>query len=996
MNFYNLIRKRWHFIAVFSIALVLFFVNYKPGTYLVGWDSLQTELYPFLGVKRALFSVWEEYQSFGLIAGMAHSADLVRAFIIWILSFILPNNIIRYFFNMAMVAVAGVGMLKLLTFAGFDKDKKVFAVLGALFYILNFATVQMMFLPYEAFSVFLGMLPWEIWIFLKIITSEKPSRKNWMIFLLINILSTPQSYTQQLFMVYGLVLGILALGQIINTRKLIILKKSILAFILILAINSFWILPQIYFLKTSEKTVQQAKINQLSTNDVWYSNKDNGSIKNFLTFTGYYYDLLDNNQNPIFSAWKQHRNNEIVTIVIYALSGMCILGFFYKNRYGSSFSILYAFVAVALLNNTPPFNLISDSVHSNSFLSEIFRSPFTRFSIVYALTASYFFSCGTYLIWFYLKKIKNNNIMLTLFGLILTSLIIFQSLPAFKGYYISPAMKVKIPKEYFSVINYFRHVDPNKRIALLPDSTFWGWFQTKWGYDGSGFLWYGIEQPIVSRTFDVWSKQSENYYWEEKNALDAGNINAFEKVLDKYDINYLIFDQSQNPIASSAKSIQYTELASIFAASKKISLVKKWGFISLYKVNHGKKIDNFVGVEKNLPNIGPAIQTTNEDTAYLKFGDYITNPNKNYDVFYPFLDLTTQTRLEKKNWTMGESNSDWYMIGSLPKNQNEYRVLNKTNSIDINLYKDNSSISFILPIYTSIDSQKIVVKFPKIVIDDFNPTKTKISNCGKKGNILSLTKDKKLIISSNGGAIACFGYPDNSLPQEYGYIVKIENRNIKGRKLFFYILDQTNEQSYTEDRLINNTQYYIIGSRYKSGIGYQLSFQNNSYKNIPSVNELDNLNIYLMPYDYLKNLTLVKRSDKNIITAKAQSKFTAQKLQYYLYSVKVQNAKSKNEYLILNQAYHEGWKAYEIQNSKFKIQNSLEITFPFLFGTELRDHTLVNNWENGWGLSNLTMKQFNNETIVVIFWPQYLEYLGFVFLAAALAAVWWLIDSKKL
>jgi len=41
------------------------------------------------------------------------------------------------------------------------------------------------------------------------------------------------------------------------------------------------------------------------------------------------------------------------------------------------------------------------------------------------------------------------------------------------------------------------------------------------------------------------------------------------------------------------------------------------------------------------------------------------------------------------------------------------------------------------------------------------------------------------------------------------------------------------------------------------------------------------------------------------------------------------------------------------------------------FDKQLRIHILVNNWANGWELEG------NEKNIVVFFWPQILEWLGF-------------------
>ena len=164
-NFWN---KYKYQILLTIIVGVLFWVNYRPGTYLSGWDNLQTELNPGLAVKRAFFSVWEEYQSFGLTAGMAHAADLLRAIFLWIVSFVLPQNIIRYFYHFLMLLLGGLGMMKLLNNETMKQsNNKIIPFLGALFYMLNLGTVQIFYLPFESFSTFFAFLPWGIWSFMK-------------------------------------------------------------------------------------------------------------------------------------------------------------------------------------------------------------------------------------------------------------------------------------------------------------------------------------------------------------------------------------------------------------------------------------------------------------------------------------------------------------------------------------------------------------------------------------------------------------------------------------------------------------------------------------------------------------------------------------------------------------------------------------------------------------------------------------------------------------
>ncbi|HVF69645.1 MAG TPA: hypothetical protein VNA13_03710 [Xanthomonadales bacterium] len=1020
----NYLLAHFPVVAIVLIWGVLLITNYTPGAHLTGWDSLQTELDPGLAVKRAFYSSWQEYQSLGLPAGMGHAADLLRSVALYLASFIIPQSFIRYGFQMVMVLIGALGMLKLLDISGLKHDpsansgqgKKSFAFLGALSYMLNYNIIQMMFLPYESFTIFLGMLPWEIWAFLKILKRDS-KRKDWLIFFLVFVLATPQSQALQLFVVLMLILGLITLGvtfSVIARSKatkqsleiaalptvarndktklsLSILKRAALAAIVIILINSFWLLPQLHFLRTGSSVVQTAKINQLSTQDVFYRNKDKGNIKDFLTYTGFFNDGVNRNQDPIFGAWISHRENLPVTILIYILSGVSILGIFAKSKYRLPFVFLYVLVLVSLLNNTPPFDWINMVVRKNSFINQIFRSPFTKFSILYALVASYFFAFGAQFIINNLKRIVPDlhlgNSGKKLFSLktgsiiLLSGLVIASAAPAFRGNYISPVVRIVIPPSYFEMFDYFKTVDKSKRIALLPEYTHWGWLFTQWGYDGSGFLWYGIEQPIISRNFDMWSTKSEGYYWEIKNALEKEDLPEAEKVLEKYGVDYLIFDHSVSAVVSSSKAIQDTRIEELLQRSSKIKLEKQWNFLTLYKVNHDKKIQDFVWVADQLPNIGPKIDLTNTDSAYNQFGNYQTNSERQYEMYYPFLDLITQTKPGNSNWEMRETDNEWIFTAKIP---GDLSLPEKTAATQIALYHKGNAVNFNVPYKISANNNLASVRFTKVVVDSFQLENASLGYCvNKKGDIPSTQPDKTLRIEASTGDYICANYEDPNLDQKYGYIVKIENKNIEGQRLFFYAQDKTKDQAYIEDRLSKDTQYYILGNKYPQGVGYSFAFQANSYKTIPSVNEITGLSVYLMPYDVLKGLGIKMTGD--IQKAQTSSNFEAKKLAYHKYIVRLLDSSSST--VVLNQAYQEGWHAYKIKNQKSKIKNYLNHAFPSIFGTEIKEHIIVNNWANGWNIGNWKLEIGNSSTIVLVYLPQYLQYLGFSLVILTLLAI---------
>jgi hypothetical protein len=996
----NLLSRFKLEISFFLIIFLLFLTNYKPQTYLLGWDNLQTELNPLLGIKRAIFAVWEEYQSFGLLAGMAHAADLPRAIFIFLLSFVLPQNLIRYFYHFFMLFLGGIGAFKLFKFLNSKDNDHFLPFLGAIFYVLNLGIVQIFYVPFEPFSTFFGFLPWLIWIFLKIIDDYIDSRfrgndknnnkKNLLLFFLINFLATPSFYTQQLFVVYILILGLIILGKIFNNlNDFSIIKKYVLRFtpalnrtcsdlglyvILIFLINSFWLLPQLYFLKTSGNVVFEAKANQLATEDVYFQNKEKGVLKYFLRLEGFYFDLFDKNNQPLFAPWKNHF--QIFWPLQYFFATLMILGFFYSiKKKDFTFVFPLIFIAIVFLNSTWPISIIDELLRQNKLYNQIFRSPFTKFIIPYALIYSYFLMLGIKFLFNFLNsniKLKKHVSRFTFY--VILSLIFLYSLPSFTGYFVSPEMKVKIPNDYFEVINYFKNEDKNKRIALFPEYTFWGWFFTRWGLNGSGFLWYGIEQPIVSRTFDVWSDKSESYFWEIKTAVEAEDLNRFEAVLEKYDIDYLLVDYSFFPVIGSMKGLSYDRLENLLNKSQKITPVKKWKNLALFQFKKDFANKNFVNLKTNFTNIWPKIKLTDFDNAYLDNGDYQTNQNKQPDIIYPFLDLSSQNKILQKKWQIKENLNNIQIEYKSEINFNQYLLNNLNQNFSAMLFENEKLTSYSARLSYQIKNNNLIISFPKILLKKINQNDFKQENCFLK--------------------TTCFSYSFPQLPQKYSYLLKIKTTNAKGRRLYFYILDQTKKQAFLEDRLKGDIEYYILAPKYQYGLGYSITFHQNDYENLKSQNLIEAVEIYLFPYENLKSLIFYspqfyllhdRIKDRNTVL----TDFEAKKLNCFLYEIDIpieQSNNFNNLTLYLSQSYHPGWKAYVVERKTW----NLERIFPFIFGKELKNHVLVNNWANGWQLDQSNFQNVSHSTpalnrtrsglgfhIILIFWPQYLEFLGF-------------------
>lgn len=952
----NLFKKNIYLFLIIILVFIIGLTNFKPDTFLLGWDSLSTEFNPFLGIKRSVWSGWQEYQSFGLPAGMAHSADLIRSIFIYFLTFILPLNFVRYFFHLFCLLLGGIGAYYLFSKL-FKNESNFISFIGAVFYILNLGTIQIFALAFEPFSVFFAFLPWLILTFINYINSNKLFDKKYITLLVIvNFLATPMSYLQTLFFVYFLALSFISLGILFqSTKKIFTIKKLMVSSLFIFFINSFWILPQIYFLLNSNGVVENSTINQLATENVYYRNLEKGNILDFLTLQGFYFDSFETTTTTlIFDNWHKYFSNTFVNLLIFLPVFLLILGLLNYKKSSLLFYLLFLLSCIALLNNTPLFIQINQILRGVPILNQIFRSPFTKFIVLYSLVYSYFIVSGMLLIKQLTKSIKIfflHKIINKLPAIFLLLFIVLY-LPVFQGDLFPKLVKVKVPESYISLIEYFNtNVPKNSRVGLLPEYTHWGWYKNKWGYDGSGFLWYAIEQPIVSRTFDVWSYNSESYYWEIKDAIEDRDIVRFENLLDKYDIKYLIYDKSLQSLNSMDSFLQHDEIEYILGNSQNVTLQKVFDNISVYKFNKTPKI-------KKIINIDTLNKISNFDFPYTKFDNYYTSRESNTSkYFYLFSDLFTYTYINERNWNISESPSNFILSYKLTDDDYEnYRIPSEFRHNNYYKFKylndEYELIEQTLPISIILIKNELNIYIPKFKIDTIANYKVLSQDCSSIDNNTTTEFNtyfySQTLTSENGGSL-CVGYENKLLQHENSYLYKVEIENIAGLLPYFYL--NGSGLAKFEINLIDGINYLLIDKGYLYDDGYSFNFQNRSLKNSNTINKIYDSEIYVFPFDFVKSIYLENIANEN---NEYNLVYINDKVNYYTYNI--DNINNENLY-VLNQSYDSGWVAF----CGFKPCNA--------------EHVVVNNWSNGWIFNDISDMSKN---IKIVFWPQYLQYLGYI------------------
>jgi hypothetical protein len=99
-------------------------------------------------------------------------------------------------------------------------------------------------------------------------------------------------------------------------------------------------------------------------------------------------------------------------------------------------------------------------------------------------------------------------------------------------------------------------------------------------------LTFGISDPILYRDFDRWSSANEDFYTQASFALYSGNVQDFIDTLKKYQVKYVLLDESIVNPGGTSDILKIPELKSIFAGEG-IGKVADFGFLTIYETNFG-------------------------------------------------------------------------------------------------------------------------------------------------------------------------------------------------------------------------------------------------------------------------------------------------------------------------------------------------------------------------------------------------------------------------
>jgi hypothetical protein len=202
-------------------------------------------------------------------------------------------------------------------------------------------------------------------------------------------------------------------------------------------------------------------------------------------------------------------------------------------------------------------------------------------------------------------------------------------------------------------------------------------------------------------------------------------------------------------------------------------------------------------------------------------------------------------------------------------------------------------------------------------------------------------------------------------------------------------------------------KYLILTTGKGNELGYTLNLETRSFGKIASENTVSVIEFYPLDTDYPPTFkdTVLQVFDPEAQTRRGeysnmqgQSLLASEKNNLEIKSVKKQGnwlyrvEATGAGLLELGQGYGEGWKAFAVSSYQLPVVN-YTVELPNL-KQELQ-HVKVNSWANGWmvdtqNCSNENSLKTDNCKLIIVFWPQLLEWGGALLGVMFLCCIIWL------
>ncbi|MFZ1720902.1 MAG: hypothetical protein WAU07_00160 [Microgenomates group bacterium] len=1089
-RFFRFLKGEIPLMVLFCIAFLVAVLNFDGTTWLTGWDTLHPEFDFALNFKRLLFGVWREDQGLGAVAAHAHMSDLPRVIILWLLSLVAPIYTVKKLYVLICFVFGPIGVFQLVRFVlqkyakTTIKISELSALVAGVWYIFNLGTVQHFYVVFEMFAVQYAAIGWLFYFSLKYL--EDRDKRTLLKFAVVSLMAAPMAYASTLWFALAGALGMTLVFRAILMKSVARFWSAAQVGLVLVASNLFWLLPNVYFLLTgASNNPKNAHINELFSTEAFLQNKAFGTIehlpllRNFL-FNWSVYDNQEHAFRPLLEPWIAHLEKIGVTAIGLLVALMVVLSFsiLLVKKWRGLFFIVPAwfFSLFMLINENPPFTQLFRYLRTNnSFFEEGLRFPFTKFSLVFMVASAVLLSVTTAFSLKWIQKFEKKSDGVAgsgmVVGIVMLALL-YSGFPLLSGQLIAPKLNNEIPQSYLRLFEFMKTQPQQSRVVQLPMQTLHGWDYMSWGYEGPGFIWFGLPQATVVRDFDRWNSTNETLYKQLSTSLYELDGKAFKKTADQYDIEYFVLDE--NIIAPQRRSQSVVWISSSKTLLTEIGAKPVWSQDRLTVYQLPDSTHRAATIPANTTVVSSNTSFARVDPVSIRFDNYREPIQSEKSIVYPFSKITEHRvshEFDKSGDLLLNSSNEvdtsgelvvpgveagtlvhpvatveltssgvaltfapsafvkqgevTYPIGLLPRLeiQTDEPIAAAQVTVGGEIFTitaDKTETKQLQGLVVG-DPLSVVVQLPlgSVLSQDFNASiwdnvaneqrytlnksssKTSLQllfaplqrnnllanfaqitplNCDlfQRGNI-SVGKDRvrsALVLTAEDNGAVCLG---STVEQPGTQIIRVIGYNDVGRSIKLYLENNNNQRlelehlggggDFDEVFTIPNWGGVYAGS-------YWASVENRSVAGEDSVNTLLVTESYSLPVS-LSYLTSIHVEPTTSVEQKTAAKVSSsQKISPTRYVAQISADSNSSSTLLLSQSHDPGW-----------------IAFPGNRFWQPYPHTIANGWQNAWVIPASQGNSAQTFKVTMVFWPQYLEFAGFVVLPVVFG--WIVVLSRR-
>ncbi|MDD4382069.1 MAG: hypothetical protein PHE21_01850 [Candidatus Dojkabacteria bacterium] len=598
------LKNNYGYILLAILLISICIISFVGGKYILSNDNYSPELNPLLSIKRYLLNpAWRSYRGLG-IPSDSEQADIFRSILFLVGSKVFSTSILSQLYYLLCLCLGsiftGLFVKELVRESPLHKYNQLGFLLSGLVYIGTLWTVWTFYQTISPFVSNFGFLPIMVYAIYKYI--KVTDSKNGFILLISSIFFSATSVISTLFIVdiVFLVFFALTTSILVGKKPKVIVKKFFKSIGLFLLTQLFWILPFIFYVITNSGDIVSSTINRGITGSVIDLETEMQTGINTLRL--YSRILTDSNgKSLLFSYASNYLTYDFYKyfgLLPSLLSLICIPFIFVRKNYK-----LLVFVLVLIgcwfvikVSNPPLGNIFTWLQDNVPLFKQVFRWPSSKLYEIFLIGISVLAPFGfIYLIDFLSSFVKKKFLKILLFVISLAFVILPQIIYSeyiFKGKLFSQNALVQVPDEYYKLKEYLYDNDTKGRIYYAPPSNNNYFREYNWGFRGSQFISYIVPNPMMDISLTIGSNTAESAMINIQNAFRAGNKDGFVKLLNTYDVDYVLVDKSivldgfTFDIDWSVSEVVLSDLESIWSDN----------FLTLYKVSD---LDNTL-VETNI------------------------------------------------------------------------------------------------------------------------------------------------------------------------------------------------------------------------------------------------------------------------------------------------------------------------------------------------------------------------------------------------------------